>query len=209
MLHPLLSPPDPPPLPRHSNFLEAVAPESAGGFGFWSPADALFYRDPPSNPRSRRGVFWARGNGWAAGALAAAVEHSKGDDARRGVYAGYLQAMAKRLAALQGADGCWRASLTDTGFNPAPETTGTALYTYALARGIALGVLGAHDYLPAVEAGWQCLATTSLQPSGHVGFCQPVGAGPGRNFDALSTNSFCVGQFLLAASAVAKLSEAA
>ena len=41
--------------------------------------------------------------------------------------------MAARLIALQGSDGFWRASLADVARYPAPETSGTALMTYALA----------------------------------------------------------------------------
>jgi rhamnogalacturonyl hydrolase YesR len=74
-------------------------------------------------------VFWARGNGWALGALVAAIEHSPPDEPHRGAYVGYFKNHTARLAGLQGADGCWRSSLTRPDFNPLPETTGTALFT--------------------------------------------------------------------------------
>jgi rhamnogalacturonyl hydrolase YesR len=95
------------------------------------------------------------------------------------------------------------AALTE--FNPTPETTGTALFTYAMAYGISAGLLDPAVFLPVVQKSWGCLTTVSLHADGSVGNCQPVGAAPGVNFGAESTSSFCVGQFAMAATAVAQL----
>jgi rhamnogalacturonyl hydrolase YesR len=184
------------------------------GWRFWSPSDALFHRDPPvaaaqqQEPQQQQQapIFWARGNGWALGALAAALEFTPRADPHRAVYADLLQRHAARLAQLQGADGCWRVSLTDPNFNPTPETTGTAMFAYGMAYGVRTGLLARDAYEPVVARAWQCLTIQALQPSGRVGFCQPVGMGPHRNFDFNSTSSFCAGQFALAAAEVAQLS---
>ncbi|GBF93138.1 glycosyl hydrolase [Raphidocelis subcapitata] len=184
------------------NFEYGVGPE---GYNFWDEEESLFYRDPPSQPGTPPGVFWSRGNGWALGALVAAIEHSPADEPHRGVYVDYFKNQTARLAKLQGADGCWRSSLTRADFNPLPETTGTALFTYGMAWGIKAGLLDDNTFRPVVEKAWECLTTVSLQPSGRVGNCQPVGAAPGRNIGPESTSSFCVGQFALAASAVSKI----
>jgi hypothetical protein len=52
-----------------------------------------------------------------------------------------------------------------------------------------------------VEKAWTYLTTVALQPSGLVGYVQPIGerAIPGQIVDANSTSNFGVGAFLLAA----------
>jgi hypothetical protein len=122
---------------------------------------------------------------------------------------------------VQGSDGLWRASLLDTPLYPSPETSGTALITYALAYGISAGVLDSATYLPVVAKAWHGLTTISLQPSGFVTDCQPMGIGPAAPYLAtgprtkpsktssgtvnIDSPPFCVGAFLLAGAEVAKL----
>lgn len=90
-------------------------------------------------------------------------------------------------------------------FYSVPETTGTALFTYAMAYGISAGLLDRPTYLPVVQRAWHCLSTVSFHPDGTVGNCQPVGYQPLPNFGRESASSFCVGQFAMAATAVAEL----
>lgn len=90
-------------------------------------------------------------------------------------------------------------------FYPLPETTGTSLFTYAMAYGISSGLLDAETYLPVVTQAWSCLTAVSLHPDGTVGNCQPVGWAPTPDWGRDSSSSFCVGQFAMAASAVAQL----
>jgi hypothetical protein len=46
----------------------------------------------------------------------------------------------------------------------------------------------------------------ALQPDNVVGYCQPIGGGPAPA-GPTDTSDFCVGQFLLAGSEVARLSD--
>ena len=62
--------------------------------------------------------------------------------------------------------------------------------------------------MPVVERGWAFMSGTALQSDGLYGYCQPVGGSPEHNINANSTSDFCVGQFLMAASQVAKVSQA-
>jgi rhamnogalacturonyl hydrolase YesR len=177
------------------------------GYQFWSQRDSLFYRDPPKWGQAYvpEGVYWSRGNGWAMGALVTALQFSGPADPHRAVYEGFFKRQAARLLRLQGARGCWPVSLTRPEADPAPETTGTALFAYGMAWGVRAGVLDAAEYGPALDRAWGCLSGTSLQQSGLVGYCQPVGDRPGGGGGANATSSFCVGQFLLAASALAQI----
>ncbi len=194
-------------------------PNATAQPGLWDAASGLYWRDrtyiPQRNPNGSP-VFWGRGNGWAAAALALAHRalagaapgsSAAGDRAELGAR---LAAMAPALAGAQQGDGLWRANLlfpTMPGVAN-PETTGSSFFTFALAYGVAAGVLEEGVYGPVVERAWGALAGTALLPSGLVGWCQPVGGGPAPAF-ANSTSDFCVGAFLLAGAQVYRAAAAA
>ena len=175
---------------------------SSETFSFLNTSTHLFYRNGP-----RDHVYWARGNGWAISALVSAIEHGLRDP-YRARYIDIYKLQAAELKAIQGADGAWFSSLLDGKGYPVPETTGTANFAYALAWGVNAKLLPAAEYLPVVEKAWAWLSTTALHPNGFVGNCQPGGGSPENNFGSNSTSNFCVGQFLLAASQVSRLSAA-
>lgn len=194
----------------------AIFNHTASAIPLWSPRYSLFSRDASYlNKTSPNGkpVFWGRGNGWAVAALArtmeqlATVPNIGNNAAMHDDLQTYFVAMAAAIAKLQQSDGMWRADLLDAAHYPNPETTGTALFTYALAWGVRHGVLDATTYQPVVAAAWKGLSTVALQPGGLVGWCQSVGAAPGPA-TASSTSDFCVGQFLMAASEVLQLAAA-
>ena len=176
-------------------------PDGVNTFHMWDEARGLFYRDDRYLGTS---TFWGRGNGWAMAAMAQSLRLLPAADPHRAEYAGKLKAMAASLLPLQGADGCWRASLLNASGFPAPETTGSSYFTFAIAEGIRTGLLPRATYIEPLERAWRCLAETALHADGRFGFCQPIGGSPAST-DVNATNDFCVGQFLSAGSAVAQL----
>ena len=200
---------------------KVVAPQ----YGLYSAAQGLWYRDCTyvgTKDANGQPVFWLRGNGWVIAAMAETIQALPRGDPRATKYISMLQSMAARLVQLQGGDGFWRTSLLDPALYPAPESSGTALVTYALALGIKIGVLDAGTYEPAVVRAWAALSGSALQPTGFLTDCQGVAGSPGLPYRAtapriestatssgtVNTDSppFCVGAFLLAASAIAQLS---
>jgi rhamnogalacturonyl hydrolase YesR len=112
--------------------------------------------------------------------------------------------MASRLVGLQKPDGYWPPSLLAPENSP-PETSGTGFYVYGLAWGVRQGLLDRASYLPAIDKGWTAL-TRAVSPDGRLGWVQQVSDRP----DAVTgtdTQFYGVGAFLLAASAVASLTE--
>ena len=104
--------------------------------GLWDPASNLYWRDHTYiNQKEPNGakVFWARGNGWAIAAHALALRALPAAHPAVPELTARLAAMAGALAAVQGADGMWRAALLDPSAAPNPETTGTAAFTFAMA----------------------------------------------------------------------------
>jgi len=149
-------------------------------------------------------IFWSRGNGWVMGGLALLLNELPKDYKERSFYEQVYKEMAEKVASLQQEDGLWRASLLDPTSYPGGEASGSGFYTYALAWGINNGLLSKDKYLPVVQKAWKGM-NTLIQPDGHVGWCQPIGADPKKNFSADSWEVYGSGAFLLAGSEVIKL----
>eukprot|EP00937_MAST-01D_sp_MAST-1D-sp2_P004141 g4141.t1 len=183
--------------------------DSAARRGLWSQEAGLFFRDETyKNKTSEHGqhVFWGRGNGWAAGALARTLQYTPPAHAAHAAYTAKLRAMAAALKRAQGSDGLWRASVLDPRQVPNPETTGSSGMLLGLAWGVNEGVLDAATYVPTARAAWSGLNRLAVQEGGRLGYCQPVGGGPAPA-GANSTSDFCVGLFLLAAEQMAQMAQ--
>ncbi len=147
----------------------------------WSPEHRLFYRDERFKTRTTRNgkpVFWGRGNGWVAAGLARLLDTLPADAPNRARYVATFRALIEGVAQAQRAeDGLWTANLLDPADPPGPETTGSALFAYAMAWGVNHGVLDRRAYLPRVERAWAGLAA-KIQPDGLLGFAQRAGDQP-------------------------------
>lgn len=192
--------------------------------GLFVAATGLWLRDCSfvgATDTNGKPVYWSRGNGWVIAAMADVLRALPAGSPRAATYVGMLRTMAAALAPLQGADGLWRASLLDPALHPQPETSGTALITYALAYGVRSGALDAATYGPVVNRAWNGLVSTALQPSGFLSGCQGPGIAPAAPYTGTAPRTprseassgtvnadsppFCVGAFLMAAAQVAQL----
>lgn len=172
----------------------------------YDPAEHLYYRDDrylTMREQNGQKVFWSRGNGWVLAGLAMVLERMPKDYPDRAKFVAQYREMAERIAALQPADGLWRASLLDPGAYPNPEISGTAFFTYALAWGIQHGILNRSKYLPVVKKSWAGMLRHVYQ-DGRLGSIQPIGAEPGK-FQPSSSYVYGVGAFLLSGSELAEL----
>ena len=149
-------------------------------------------------------IFWSRGNGWVMGGLVRLLNELPKDYPKRNFYLQNYREMAEKIITLQQADGLWRSSLLDPDSYPGGEASGSGFYTYALAWGINQKFLDKKKYLPLVKKAWIGL-NTLVQENGKVGWTQPIGADPRKNFDAESWEVYGAGAYLLAGSEVIKL----
>ena len=149
-------------------------------------------------------LFWSRGNGWVMGGLVKLLKEMPKNYPTRSFYVTLYKEMAARLLSLQQADGLWRASLLDPASYPGGEGSGSGFDCYAMAWGINNGILNKATYLPAVQKTWKAL-NSLITPAGKVGWVQPIGADPRRNFNSESFEVYGAGAFLLAGSEVIKL----
>lgn len=173
----------------------------------YDPEEHLFFRDGKYltlKENNGAKVFWSRGNGWVLGGLAEILKTLPENDKKyRSYYVRLFCEMSERIAGLQGEDGYWRSSLLDPGSFPAPETSGTGLFTYALAYGINQGYLPRDKYLPVVKKGWEALVK-AVNTEGKIGWVQMVAQKPGKT-EKKSVRGYAVGGILMTAAEVYKL----
>ena len=120
---------------------------------------------------------WARANGWAFMAEAELLEVLPENHPSRPQILALYRAHAKGLASYQSGTGLWHQLLDREGSYL--ETSATAIYIYAYARGINRGWLDAKAYAPMTLLAWNAV-TTKINAKGQVeGTC----VGTGMAFD--------------------------
>ena len=149
-------------------------------------------------------IFWSRGNGWVLGGLVRVLKELPKDYPNRPFYVTLYKEMCEKVASIQLEDGLWRASLLDPDSYPGGEVSGSGFFCYAMTWGINEGMLDAAKYRPVVEKAWVGL-NKCIKEDGGVGWVQPIGADPRRNFSADSWEVYGTGAFLLAGSEIIKL----
>jgi unsaturated rhamnogalacturonyl hydrolase len=149
-------------------------------------------------------VFWSRGNGWVLGGLVRLLQEMPQNYPNRAFYLTLYREMAAKILSIQQPDGLWRSSLLDPAAYPGGEGSGSGFHCYALAWGVNNGLLDKNKYAPAIRKAWISL-NALVSPEGRVGWVQPIGADPRRNFSAESWEVYGAGAFLLAGSEVIKM----
>ena len=96
--------------------------------------------------------FWARGDGWFAAGMAEMLRTLPASHPDRPrIMAGYKLMMAALLK-YQGADGMWRELIDHP--EAWPESSSSAMFSFALITGVKHGWLDAAAYAPAARRGW-------------------------------------------------------
>jgi rhamnogalacturonyl hydrolase YesR len=121
--------------------------------------NGLFYHAPDVP------FFWGRGDGWMAAGMSLLLRELPADNPDRPrIMEGYQKMMAALLSH-QDASGMWRQLIDD----PAswPETSSSAMFTFAFITGVKEGWLDAATYGPAAKKGWLALLTY-LEPNADL-----------------------------------------
>jgi unsaturated rhamnogalacturonyl hydrolase len=125
------------------------------------------------NPDDQPRYYWGRANGWIILAMADLLDVLPEDHPLRGQILRLYRAHAQALASLQAGDGLWHQMLDRT--DSYTETSCSAMFTYALARGVNRGWLDVAAYGPVADAGWNGLSAR-IDSEGHItGTC--IGTG--------------------------------
>ena len=158
-------------LKKHAEKLED--PETGLWYHGWDN-DTIPSQDPccqpgwAENPNRRNNEFWGRGNGWILMTLVDLMELLPENDENYPYLEASLTQKLNTLYPLQDEKtGHWyQLPIYPGEEGNFIESSSTAMYTYAAAKGIALGILPADKYMPMIDRAYAGLEANSLQPVG-------------------------------------------
>ncbi len=119
--------------------------------------------------------FWGRANGWAIVAMAELLSVLPEDHPGRAAVLELYRAHARGLAALQGGAGLWHQLLDRS--DSYLETSASAMFVYAIARGVNRGWLDGKAYGPMLSLGWNAVAQQVNAQGAVEGTCVGTGMG--------------------------------
>jgi unsaturated rhamnogalacturonyl hydrolase len=150
--------------------------------------------------------YWARANGWAILAISALLDVLPAEHPKRTEVLKIFQSYCQGIARLQAGSGFWH-QLMDRN-DSFPETSATAMFTYAFAHGITQGWLDIRVYGSAALLGWNAV-NTKVNAIGQV---EGTSAGTSMAFDPafyyqrpIGTGPHGYGSVLIAGAAMFKL----
>ncbi len=140
-------------------YLDRAAAEAVAYLDKLQQPNGLFLHAPDTP------FYWARGNGWFAAGMSELLSSLPANHPRRErILAGYRKMMAA-LRAAEDAEGMWHQLLDEP--QSFPESSGTAMFTFAFISGVKHGWLEADTYAPAARRGWLALVSR-LEPDGAL-----------------------------------------
>ena len=126
--------------------------------------NGLFYHAPDVP------FFWGRGDGWVAAGMAEMLRELPVDHPKRTrILAGYRKMMAALLR-YQGKDGMWRQLIDHE--EAWPESSSSAMFTFAMITGVKNGWLDAATYGPAARKAWIAVAGYIDQNDNITSVCE-------------------------------------
>jgi hypothetical protein len=133
--------------------------------------NGLFFHGPDAR------FHWGRGNGWTAAGLAEVLSELPEDHPETGPTMAGFRKMMDALLVHQAEDGMWR-QLVDRP-ESWKETSGTAMFGFAMMRGVNAGLLPADPFEAAARKAWGAL-TTYVDEQGRL---SEVCVGTGQSQD--------------------------
>jgi rhamnogalacturonyl hydrolase YesR len=129
--------------------------------------NGLFYHAPDVP------FFWGRGDGWVAAGMAEMLRDLPANHPQRArILQGYRTMMAALLK-YQGKDGMWRQLIDHD--EAWPETSSSAMFTFAMITGVKNGWLDAPTYGPAARRAWIAVTGYIDQNADVTSVCEGTG----------------------------------
>jgi rhamnogalacturonyl hydrolase YesR len=126
--------------------------------------DHAWFENNAVDPR----VYWGRGAGWSLMATAELLSVMPEVHPDRATVLAIYRRAVQGVTQVQGGTGLWHQLLDKT--DSYLETSASAMFTFAIARGVNRGWL-APTYAPVAQTGWQALARR-VRPDGQIeGIC--------------------------------------
>ncbi|MFG6396151.1 MAG: glycoside hydrolase family 88 protein [Muribaculaceae bacterium] len=155
-------------------YIDRAARQMVRYLGKIQRPNGLFYHAPDAP------FHWGRGNGWMAAGMTELLSCLPDDNADRGRIMEAYRKMMSTLMRYQKADGLW-AQLID---EPQvwSETSGSAMFVYALVSGVRRGWLDASEYEPVVRKAWPALVAQIDESGDIAGVCEGTNRSTDHDF---------------------------
>jgi rhamnogalacturonyl hydrolase YesR len=127
-------------------YIDRAAKEMVAYLDSLQQPNGLFYHAPDVP------FFWGRGNGWMAAGTSELLRSLPGNNPDREKILGGYRTMMASLLKFQGNDGMWRQLIDKP--DSWPETSCSAMFTFAMITGVKNGWLDERTYGPAARKGW-------------------------------------------------------
>lgn len=114
--------------------------------------------------------YWGRGNGWMAVGMAEVLKELPLENLNRTIVLKCFCKMMNSLKEYQHDDGLWGQLIDDP--ESWTETSGSAMFIYAMIIGIKEGWLDKNKYVPVVQKGWKAVVERILCNGDLLGVCQ-------------------------------------
>ena len=150
-------------------YLDRAAIEMTAYLDKLQQPNGLFYHAPDAP------FFWGRGNGWVAAGMTELLRTLPENHPRHMRIMEAYKKMMGTLLKYQGSDGMWRQLIDHP--EAWPETSSTAMFTFAMITGVKNGWLDKKAYAPAARKGWLGLVGY-IEPNGDI---RNVCEGTGKN----------------------------
>jgi rhamnogalacturonyl hydrolase YesR len=147
-----------------SRYLDHAALEMVAYLDKLQQPNGLFYHAPDVP------FFWGRGDGWVAAGMTEMLRSLPDAHPRRArILEGYRK-MMNALREFQGKDGMWRQLIDHD--ESWPETSSTAMFTYAMVTGVKNGWLDKASYGPIARKAWLALVGYVDQNADVTSVCE-------------------------------------
>jgi rhamnogalacturonyl hydrolase YesR len=131
----------------------------------WDADANLYMHANYSNRPTVKLPYWSRANGWGIWATSEVLKVLPKNSPYYKPILKHFQTHVAALAKLQAASGFWYNVLNRP--ESKEEVSGTAIFTMAIARGVANGWLDRKTYSPIATKGWNAIKT-EIEPNGTV-----------------------------------------
>jgi rhamnogalacturonyl hydrolase YesR len=150
-----------------SKYIDRAAKEMAAYLDKLQQPNGMFFHAPDVP------FYWGRGNGWVAAGMTELLRSLPKTDPRRPRILAAYKLMMRSLIQYQGSDGLWRQLIDHP--EAWPETSSTAMFTFAMATGVKEGWLPRKTYAPAARKGWLGLVSYLDENGDLKNVCEGTG----------------------------------
>lgn len=155
-------------------YINRAAHEMVAYLDSLQQGNGLFYHAPDAP------FFWGRGNGWVAVGMADLLMYLPENNPNRTAILKEYRKMMATLKSFRNDEGLWNQLIDEP--DVWTETSGSAMFTYAMAIGVKNGWLDTEEYAPVVRKAWLSLLTYMTEAGRLREVCEGTNIGYSKQY---------------------------